>query len=65
MKFTYADISIAEIGTFRKTGTDKRLQQEVEPEDNPRPQELIRGSLVFRYTTEKKLRPPRKSANPG
>lgn len=59
-RLTYADISVAENGTF-----DYRLQQEVELENNSKPQELIKGSLVFRHTTEKKLKASRKSANPG
>lgn len=50
-KLTYADISVAENGTF-----DYRLQQEVELENNSKPQELIKGSLVFRHTTEKSQR---------
>ncbi|PFX31900.1 putative helicase with zinc finger domain, partial [Stylophora pistillata] len=54
-----------ESGTFSKIDTDGRPRQEVEPENFPKPQELIKGSLVFRHTAEKKLRPPEKSANPG
>lgn len=64
---TYTDthISVAESGTISKMSIDGRPRQEVEPENFPKPQELIKGSLVFRHTAELKLRPPQKSANPG